>query len=114
MVLSEPVEGREAEYNDWYTDTHLPDLCRIPGIVAAERLRAVDTAMNRNQPRHPYLALYTIDCDDVQAVVAEILRRRGTPEMPSTDAINGPINIVQMFEVFAEAAPEPRATAEPA
>jgi hypothetical protein len=28
LVLTNPVEGKDAEYNEWYTNTHLPDILR--------------------------------------------------------------------------------------
>jgi hypothetical protein len=35
LVFSNPVEGREDEYNAWYDEVHLPDVQRIPGVVGA-------------------------------------------------------------------------------
>jgi len=37
IVFTNPVEGRDDEYNDWYTNTHLPDVLKIPGITGAQR-----------------------------------------------------------------------------
>jgi len=37
-VLTNPVEGREAEFNAWY-DRHLHDILRLPGLVSAQRFR---------------------------------------------------------------------------
>lgn len=36
-VHSNPVPGREDEYNDWYTNQHLSDVLASPGFVAAQR-----------------------------------------------------------------------------
>jgi hypothetical protein len=35
VVLTNPVEGKEDTYNDWYTNVHLGDVLKVPGIVAA-------------------------------------------------------------------------------
>ena len=43
IVLTNPVEGRDGEYNDWYTNTHLHDVLKIPGIIGAQRFRRSDT-----------------------------------------------------------------------
>ena len=39
IVLTNPVDGREDEYNDWYTNVHLDDVLKVPGVVAAQRFR---------------------------------------------------------------------------
>jgi len=36
-VLNEPEPGREAEYNDWYSNRQAPDVVSIPGFVSAQR-----------------------------------------------------------------------------
>jgi hypothetical protein len=53
---------REQEYNDWYDNVHLPELVALDGIVAARRLRPVNG-------EGPYVALYEIEGDDLQAVL---------------------------------------------
>lgn len=37
-VLTNPVEGREPEFNAWY-DRHLHDILRLPGLVSAQRFQ---------------------------------------------------------------------------
>jgi len=39
VVLTNPVAGREDDYNDWYTNRHLGDVLEVPGIVSAKRLK---------------------------------------------------------------------------
>ena len=64
VVMTNPVEGREAEYNDWYESRHLPDVLQIPGIVSAERFEL--SGEQRYDPPYPfsYLALYWIETND--------------------------------------------------
>jgi hypothetical protein len=65
VVKSKPVEGREAEFNDWYDNHHVPDVLAVPGFVAAQRFRADAAA-----PGHPYLAIYEIEGDARAAMEA--------------------------------------------
>jgi hypothetical protein len=37
VVFTNAVEGQEDIYNEWYTDVHLKDVPKVPGIVAAQR-----------------------------------------------------------------------------
>ena len=87
VVMTNPVEGREDEYNTWYDDRHLADVLKIPGIVSAERLEL--SPVQRMDPPHPYgyLALYWIETDNLQGVVDELRTRVGTELMPASDAL---------------------------
>ena len=42
VILSNPVAGREDEFNEWYTKQHLDDVLKVPGFVAAQRFTAQD------------------------------------------------------------------------
>ena len=35
IVFTEPVIGREDEYNEWYDEVHLPEVLATDGFVAA-------------------------------------------------------------------------------
>ena len=63
VVLSNAVEGREEEYNDWYTNTHLRDILALPGFVSAQRFKLSDEQLRKKGP-HKYLAIYEIDGED--------------------------------------------------
>jgi hypothetical protein len=68
LVFSNPVDGREDEYNDWYTNHHLDEILEIEGFRRAQRFRLADAEMNRDTPETPYryLALYEVDDDALE------------------------------------------------
>ena len=71
VVLSNPVTGREDEYNDWYSNQHLDDVLQVPGFVAAQRFRLA--AMNPAQESlYGYLCIYEVESDDLDATKATI------------------------------------------
>ncbi len=84
IVHSSPVAGREAEYNAWYNEQHIPDVLRVPGFVAAQRFKLPEEA--DKPPR--YVALYEMQTDDPDALTAELGRLAGTPEMVMSDAMD--------------------------
>jgi hypothetical protein len=86
IVLTNAVDGRGSEYNDWYSSTHLADVTAIAGIVSAQRYELAHAQRNPDQPFR-YLAIYEIETDDLEFVVAEIGRRAGTPAMVISDAM---------------------------
>jgi hypothetical protein len=91
VVFSNPVEGREDDYNAWFTDVHLWDALKIPGIIAAQRFKLSD--VQRNPPPYPwgYLALYEVETDDLNQTVTALKERAGTSAMVISDALAGGI-----------------------
>jgi hypothetical protein len=87
LVLTNPVDGREDEFNDWYTNRHLDDVLKIPGIVAAQRFAL--SPVQRMSPPLPwtYFAIYEIETDDLAATVDALTSRSGTALMPISDAM---------------------------
>ncbi len=57
IVFTSPVAGREAEYNDWYDNVHLPEFLALPGVVSGRRLRL---APGGPPSRHSYAAIYEL------------------------------------------------------
>jgi hypothetical protein len=74
IVYTNAAEGRDAEYNSWYTNTHLDEVLQVPGIVAAQRFAVSDVKMEPpSTPSHRYLAIYEIEgppSDVVDALLA--------------------------------------------
>jgi hypothetical protein len=63
LVFSNPVDGREDEYNEWYSRHHLAEILAIEGFVRAQRFELVPALMTRDTPSAPYryLALYEVE-----------------------------------------------------
>src|SRR5947208_1893739 len=68
VVFTNAAEGREAEFNDWYDNVHLPDLVAIPGVTAATRYEFAPTDPSAPQPPGRYLAIYEIEGDPATAL----------------------------------------------
>jgi hypothetical protein len=75
----------EDEYHRWYNEQHLPDVLRVPGVVAAQRFAALP---GEDGSRDPYLAIYELDCDNPQEVVAALTAAMGTDRMVMSDALD--------------------------
>lgn len=84
LVLTTPVPGRDEEFNDWYTNQHVPDVLKIPGFVGAKRYKITHDS---NLPGK-YVAIYEIEADDPQTVIAELRKRSNTPAMIMSDAFD--------------------------
>jgi hypothetical protein len=71
VVHTNPVEGREDEFNDWYNNQHLADIVAVGGFARARRYE-----ISGAQPTYPflqqyrYLAIYEIDGDPQETLSA--------------------------------------------
>ena len=59
IALSNPVAGRDQEYNEWYSNVHLRDVTSLPGVKSGRRFR-----ITQDKP-WKYAAEYEIECDDI-------------------------------------------------
>ncbi len=99
VVMSRPQEGREAEYHDWYQNSHLPQVMALPGFLSGQRYR-LDTALAGQEP-YPFLAIYEVETDDIGAALAEMRRRAGTERLSVSEALSPEVYAV-MYEEFGE------------
>jgi hypothetical protein len=99
VVHTNPVDGREDEYNDWYSGPHLADLRRVPGVVSARRFRLADAQIRDTAGAHRYLAIYEVETDDPQIFVREILARAGT-ELLATSSALAPDSSAVLWELM--------------
>ncbi len=57
--------AREAEFNEWYDKTHLPDVLETPGYIRATRYENIEPSEGEAK----YLALYEVETDDIDALM---------------------------------------------
>jgi len=62
--------SREAEFNDWYNNTHIPDIQETKGFVKATRYEILEPSQDKGK----YVAVYEIETDDID----ELMTRHGT------------------------------------
>ncbi len=68
LFFSNPIDGREEEYNKWYTDRHLHDVVKVPGFVSAQRFELSEAQMQEGI-EYRYLAIYEIETDDIKSAI---------------------------------------------
>ncbi|KKC25188.1 DUF4286 family protein [Sphingomonas sp. SRS2] len=95
LVLSNPVTGREEEFNAWYSDQHLGDVLSVDGFVAAQRFTMVDNAKDAaadlKAPNWRYAAIYEIENSDPWATFAALEKKMATGEI----LISGSLNLAE-------------------
>lgn len=104
IVMTNPIDdSREAEYNEWYTNTHLSDVLKVPGFVAATRYRLSSKQLRGSAPEgtHRYLAIYEVDSDDLASVNAGLIKA-ASEGMVISEALDGDTASTLLFEQITE------------
>ena len=76
LVQPRPADpARDDEFNDWYANTHIPEVCAVPGIVGARRFKVHEPGPDGDDAGPVYIAIYEIDTDDLEAPMRELAAR---------------------------------------
>jgi hypothetical protein len=86
LILSRPRQGREARYNEWYDQVHLPQMLALSGFKAAQRLQHTRTLGERDA--YPYAALYDIETRNLDGVLRELYRVAGSHSLLIDDSLD--------------------------
>lgn len=100
IAFTDPVAGKDQDYNDWYNKVHLRDVIAITGFVSVQRF--VLKAATAGEMRNRYVAIYDMETDDPMAVMAEIGRRAGTEQMFVSPALDLASENSGVFEPCSE------------
>ncbi|MCW2620831.1 MAG: hypothetical protein JWL64_433 [Frankiales bacterium] len=93
FVFSNPTEGQEREFNDWYDNTHLDEVLAVPNISGAQRYTLDEFEMEESEhgtvppPAHRYLAVYEVDGDPA-VVMKDFTSRLTSGDMTLSPALD--------------------------
>lgn len=72
MALTNPVEGREADYNDWFERIHIPEILTVPGFLSAQRFEVAHDQIIPGPLPYSYVTVYEVETDDLEASLAQL------------------------------------------
>ncbi|MBV1918874.1 MAG: hypothetical protein KUG65_12555 [Sphingomonadaceae bacterium] len=101
LVFSDAAKGGdEANYNKWYNEQHIPDVCRVDGFTGAQRFKIDEEASD--QKISSYLAIYELEAASPEAAIANLRLKVGTDEMIMTDDIDIDNAKIMVYEQISE------------
>lgn len=95
LVFTNPVEGQDRAFNEWYDSRHVNDVLAVPGVVAGRRYDLAPMTVPEDadlpaevpvQP-HRYLAVYELDRDPGD-VMKEFLDRVARGKIPLSETLD--------------------------
>lgn len=84
LILTEPTEGNEAEYNDYYENLHLDEVLATTRLTSAQRFKLAGEA-GEACPL-PYLAVYETEAESADEVLRDLNETRA--QRQQSDALN--------------------------
>ena len=109
VVLSNAAEGRDDDYNEWYSKQHLNDVLNVPGFYRAQRMTVVNP-LSDEPPAHKYMAIYEFESDDLAKTFGYFFLVTNTDKMPISDAMDrdAVLHVVRiMGDAVERSAPTP-------
>ncbi len=94
VVMSNAASGRDADYNEWYTHTHLADVLKTDGFAAAQRFKLSSHQMMDKGP-YEYMAIYEVETDDLQKTLDAL--NSGSANMTMSDALDAERTVAWAF-----------------
>ena len=96
VVMSDPVDGREEAYNQWYQNVHLPELLALEGFESARRFRQARTLGQRTT--YSYMVEYEIETDDIDAVLEDLVNKAQFGSLSMSDSIDRAHTYAAVYE----------------
>lgn len=93
VVFSNPAEGKEDEFNEWYDTVHIPELLAVPGMLSATRYALHEAAIYHVPggvvPEHKYMCVYEME-GDVDAIMGKIREAVADGRIHMSDSLDLP------------------------
>jgi hypothetical protein len=75
MVFSNPVQGKQSDYEAWYRGQHIHDILQIEGFVAAQFYRLSDLPTKDQPQKYRYLMQWEIRTANLNGVFDRMKER---------------------------------------
>jgi hypothetical protein len=97
LVFTNPTDGQEATYNDWYDHQHVPDVLRVPGFVNGQRFIMTDANQAKELQLPRYLARFTLRSESLKATNEDITARGRDGRTRSSESFDIKTGVVAFF-----------------
>jgi hypothetical protein len=101
VALSNPVEGREDDFNDWYQNVHLPEIVSYKGVTSAQRFKSA-VPMQAQGINYNYLAIYDLDTDDLGGILQKMGADSQAGVNTMSDAADNANTYLVIFNEFGQ------------
>ena len=87
VVFTNPTEGMEDQFDEWYVNQHLPDVLAVPGFKAGQRFELEQEQLQAGPHPWRFMTVFDIETDDLRHTFDTLISRVNTPLMPMSPSI---------------------------
>jgi hypothetical protein len=102
IVLTNPVEGQEDEYNAWYSGPHLRDVLAIDGFTAAQRFEFKPTSTLGPEAPYRYMAIYEAEGMTAEEAETRLLETAADKNLMPISKAMAPERSTWFFEAITD------------
>ncbi len=82
QVFINPIAGRDAEFNAWYDEVHVPEVLGLPGFLRARRFAVHPLGDGTMR----YLTVYDVEAEGPEQVLERVAA--GQPTFRASEAVD--------------------------
>ena len=86
IMLSQAMPGREADYERWYDEVHIPDMLQVPGFTACQRFRVVKNVVGETS--FPFCTIYELETESADAATNAMFAALQDGRMRMSDSVD--------------------------
>jgi len=87
VVFTNPAEGLEDQFDEWYVNQHLPDVLKVPGFKAGQRFELERTQLKEGPLPWRFMTIFEIETHDLRGTFDALISRVDTPLMPMSPSL---------------------------
>lgn len=87
VVFTNPTQGMEDQFDEWYVNQHLPDVLAVPGFKAGQRFELEQEQLKAGPHPWRFMTVFDIETDDLRHTFDTLISRVNTPLMPMSPSI---------------------------
>jgi hypothetical protein len=96
LGLTSPVDDQEHEYNEWYNETHIPEILSVPGIISARRFKT-KVVHAPGAPAWKYICIFEVETDDLGSTLKALGEATSSPISALDESVSGSIVAKEVF-----------------
>lgn len=100
IALTRPIEGKDAEYNEWYQNVHMPEVVSMKGFTGARRFKLAQHIQGADS--FPYAAIYDIETDNLGAMLGQFGEAAASGKMSRSEAMDYASASMSIYEEFGD------------
>ena len=98
VVLTKPIAGKDAEFNAWYDNVHIPEVLSRDAVKSAQRYKqAVHLA---GSDEWGYGTIYQIETDDLGGLLKEMGEAAASGKSSRSDAVDYANTFTAIYEAL--------------